>query len=154
MTYQSADTLRIERIDNDKKQYLNLLLIGDESVSMIDKYLDSGLLYVGFIGENAVAVCVTVSISNNVTEVKNLAVYPEWQKKGIGRRMLCYAESLNSGKTIILGTGETPSTLNFYRKCGYVYSHRIANFFTDNYESPIIEDGITLKDMIYLTKSV
>lgn len=68
--------------------------------------------------------------------------------------MLEYIEHLNSGKTIILGTGETPSTLSFYQACGYTYSHRIPNFFTANYDHPIIEDGIMLKDMVYLCKKI
>ncbi|MEG1470769.1 MAG: GNAT family N-acetyltransferase, partial [Anaerovoracaceae bacterium] len=35
-------------------------------------------------------------------------------------------------KTMLVGTGDVPSTLNFYQKCGFVKSHRIKNFFTDN----------------------
>lgn len=38
--------------------------------------------------------------------------------------------------------------------CGYSYSHRIAGFFTDNYPGPIIEDGVRLKDMLYLSKQL
>ena len=67
-------------------------------------------------------------------------------------RSLGYAESQHSNKKIILGTGETPSTLRFYKFRGYSYSHRIPNFFTDNYPAPIIEEGVTLCDMIYLEK--
>ncbi len=49
-----------------------------------------------------------------------------------------------------MGTGDVPSTVGFYRHCGFVYSHRIGNFFIDNYDHPIVEDGIRLKDMVYL----
>jgi len=146
--------LRIEEISYDKSRYMQLLIIGDESEDMIGKYLWQGKLYVGFLGDDAVAVCVTVKISESVTEVKNLAVIPHWQHKGIGRRMLAHVELINNGKTMTLGTGETPSTLRFYRSCGYIVSHRIPDFFTDNYPFPIIEEGIQLKDMIYLTKQV
>ena len=66
--------------------------------------------------------------------------------------MLRHVERLNPDRTIILGTGETPSTFRFYNSCGYVYSHRVPNFFTDNYIAPIIEEGVTLRDMIYLKK--
>lgn len=44
------------------------------------------------------------------------------------------------------------SMLAFYGHCGFTYSHRIPDFFLKNYPHPIIEDGILLKDMIYLQK--
>ncbi len=150
----NIDNLHIMRIDTDKKRFLALLLIGDESEPMIDRYLDRGTLYVGFADESPIAVCVTSHGPDNMVEVKNLAVHPDFRRTGIGRLMLRHAEGLNPGKTIILGTGETPSTLRFYKNCGYAYSHRIPGFFTDNYPRPIVEEGVTLCDMVYLSKSV
>ena len=37
-----------------------------------------------------------------------------------------------------------------YKQCGFTYSHRIPNFFTDNYDHLMYEDGKLLKDMVYL----
>lgn len=51
---------------------------------------------------------------------------------------------------MLVGTGDSPITISFYKNCGFVYSHRIPNFFIDNYDYPIFEDGKQLKDMIYL----
>lgn len=149
---ETDDNLIITEVDNDKEQYLPLLLIGDESETMIDRYLDSGTLYVGLFNDKPIAVCVTVKLDPNTVEIKNLAVDAEYRRHGYGRRMLEYVESQHSNKMFILGTGETPSTLRFYESCGYSYSHRIPNFFTDNYPTPIIEEGVTLRDMIYLKK--
>lgn len=146
------DNFTISEAYSNKKQYLPLLIMGDESESMIDRYLDSGSLYVGLLNGKPIAVCVIVNLDSDTVEIKNLAVETEYRKHGYGRRMLEYVESQHSDKKIILGTGETPSTLRFYKSCGYFYSHRIPNFFTDNYPTPIIEEGITLCDMIYLEK--
>ena len=66
--------------------------------------------------------------------------------------MLEYVEALFPEKIFRLGTGETPSTLRFYHNCGYRYSHRIPDFFTDNYDHAIVEEGVLLKDMVYLRK--
>ena len=33
------------------------------------------------------------------------------------------------------------STISFYRKCGFHYSHTVPDFFTVNYDHPIEEDG-------------
>ena len=149
---RTDDNFSITEINNDKKQYLPLLLIGDESETMIDRYLDNGTLYVCLFNGKPIAVCVTLNLDPNTVEIKNLAVEAEYRRHGYGRRMLEYVESRHSNKKIILGTGETPSTLRFYESCGYSYSHRIPNFFTDNYPTPIIEEGVTLRDMIYLEK--
>mgnify|MGYP000299415046 len=53
---------------------------------------------------------------------------------------------------MLVGTGDTPSTLSFYEHCGFRISHRLKNFFTDNYDHPIYEDGKLLTDMVYLRK--
>ena len=53
---------------------------------------------------------------------------------------------------MLVGTGDVPSSLSFYQKCGFAESHRIHNFFTDNYDHPMFEDGKQLVDMVYLKR--
>ena len=55
---------------------------------------------------------------------------------------------------LILGTGETPQTLGFYESCGYAVFRRERDFFTKNYSRPIIDNGVLLRDMIYLRKKL
>ena len=150
-----ADRLEIREAGaGDRSRYMSLLLLGDESERMIARCLGQSTLYVGFLSGEAVAVCCTVGLDDGVVEVKNLAVAPGFGRRGIGRMMLAHAERYSRGHRVILGTGETPSTLRFYRSCGYVYSHRIPDFFTANYDNPIVEEGVTLRDMIYLKKEI
>ncbi len=149
---RSLDQLRIEESGGDFRHLMPLLLIGDESEAMISRYLPQGRIYVGMLDERVVAVCVVTIESDHCVEVKNLAVEPEMQRRGFGRAMLSYVESCFPGHVIMLGTGETPSTLRFYEMCGFRYSHRIKDFFTDNYDHPIIEEGVQLRDMLYLSK--
>lgn len=144
----------IREIYGDRKRFLPLLMIGDESETMIDRYIGQGNLYAGFLEGEPIAVVLTVCIDSATVEIKNLAVANGFRHQGYGRRMLRHIENRYPGKTIVLGTGETPSTLRFYRSCGFTYSHRIPDFFTDNYPEPIIEEGVCLRDMIYLKKSV
>ena len=49
---------------------------------------------------------------------------------------------------------ESPLTIPFYAQNGFKYSHRIKDFFTDNYDHPIYEDGKQLVDMVYLRKEL
>ncbi|MDE6346780.1 MAG: GNAT family N-acetyltransferase [Muribaculaceae bacterium] len=145
--------LRIEEIFENIGRLMPLLLIGDESEAMINRYLSRGRVFAGIVDNTEISVCVVTSEPGGYIEIKNLAVAPHMRRQGIGRAMLAHIESLYRDNDIYLGTGETPSTLRFYMSCGYSYSHRIENFFTDNYDSPIIEEGVRLKDMIYLKKS-
>ena len=51
-----------------------------------------------------------------------------------------------------VGTGDSPLTVPFYEKCGFVRSHTVQGFFTANYSHPIFEGGVQLVDMVYLRK--
>ena len=144
----------IREIFVSKYKYLNLLLIGDEQEDMIYRYLDYGRLFIGFINDIPVSCCAITEEDDNTIEIKNLAVISEYRRQGIGRRMLDHVESIYNDKTFQLGTGGTPSTLRFYKNCGYAFSHTIPGFFTNNYDHPIIEEGVTLNDMIYLKKKI
>ena len=54
---------------------------------------------------------------------------------------------------MLVGTGDVPSALTFYNKCGFTESHRIKNFFIDNYDHRMFEDGKQLIDMVYLKRT-
>ena len=156
MIYINFDrfTKQIKEITDNKKQYLELLLVGDEQESMIDKYLQNGTMFVLF-DDNPRAVCVVMQKYPTVLEIKNLAVAPAYQKRGYGSYMLnhIFKTYKNTMNTILVGTGENENTISFYIKNGFVYSHKIENFFVENYDRPIFENGRQLKDMIYFKLS-
>ena len=145
--------VKIEIVKQNKKRFLDLLLLADEQEDMIDRYLSRGDLFVLYDGDLK-SVCVVIPLDNESCELKNIATYEEYQGQGYGRTLINYICNVykNDFKTMFVGTGETPGILSFYESCGFVKSHRIKNFFTDNYDHPIIEDGIQLVDMIYLKK--
>ena len=146
----------IYKVDTDRTRYLPLLLLADEQENMIDRYLDRGEMFVLEENGQAVTVCVTVVLDNGCCEVKNLATAPEFQGRGYGRAMLDFVCAQYRGRcpAVFAGTGDSPLTVPFYEKCGFVLSHRIPNFFTDNYDHPIIEAGVRLTDMVYLKKEL
>ncbi len=138
-------------MEGDKKQYLDLLLLADEQEDMIDRYLERGTMYI-LCDDGVKAECVVTDEGNGVLELKNLAVYPEFQRKGYGKKMLLFLEEFYSGlfDTLIVGTGDSPLTIPFYEKCRFARSHVVKNYFIDNYDHPIYEGGVQLVDMIYL----
>ena len=147
--------MNIRVIHKNKKRFLPLLLLADEQEDMIDRYLERGTMYVLEDG-GVKAECVVTDEGGGILELKNLAVEPESQRKGYGKALIDFLVCKYKGRYSVLqvGTGDSPLTIPFYEKCGFVRSHKIENFFTDNYDHPIYECGVQLTDMIYLQKSV
>ncbi len=147
--------MRIEKITKNKKQYLDLLLLADESENMIDRYLEIGDMFALF-NDDLKTVSVVVGIDKETCELKNIATYEKFQGKGYGKALIKHISNFykNDYKTMLVGTGDTPAILSFYENCGFEISHRLKNFFTDNYDHPMFEDGIQLIDMVYLKKKL
>lgn len=93
----------IRNITKGKKRYLDLLLIGDEQERMIDRYIDRGEMYVLFISDTAAGVCVITKESNGLIEIRNIAILPEYRRKGFGRSLLEFVERLYNGYDILVG---------------------------------------------------
>lgn len=146
----------ISEVFDDKRRYMSLLLIGDEQESMIDKYIDRGRLFVMHCGNKLCAVCVVTDEGDFTLEIKNIAVVPEFQRKGLGRQLIEYIEKRFSGafRRLVAGTGDSPLTVPFYESCGFKRYHIIKDFFIDNYDHPIYEAGVQLCDMICFEKDL
>ena len=145
--------MAIIEVTENKKQYLDLLLLADEQEDMIDRYLDKGRMYV--LDDNGIKCeCVITDEGNGVLEIKNIATVSEHQGKGYAKALIDFAVKKYKEQYTVLqvGTGDSPLTIPFYEKCGFVRSHSIPNFFTDNYDHPIFECGVQLVDMVYLQK--
>ena len=142
-------------VSENKKRFLDLLLLGDEQEDMIDRYLDRGTLHI-LEDDGVKAVCVVTEEADGILEIKNLAVHPEHHRKGYGRAMLEHISEVYRGRyaTLQLGTGDSPLTVPFYEACGFVRSHVLPNFFLENYDHPIYEEGVQLVDMVYFAKKL
>lgn len=145
--------MKVERIKENKKRFLDLLLLADEQENMIDRYLPDGDLF-AFYDDDLKSVCVVVPINNEICELKNIATYEKYQGKGYGKKLINYICDFykNDYKTMLVGTGDTPAMLSFYEGCGFEKSHRVKDFFTENYDHPMFDGEIQLVDMLYLKK--
>lgn len=147
--------IEIKKITEDKKRFLSLLLLADEQEEMIDRYLEDGTMYVleeeGIRGE-----CVVLDVGNDTLEIKNIAIDPDSQGKGYGKILIDFIVRKYRGDYSVLqvGTGDSPMTIPFYEKCGFVRSHIVKDFFIDHYDHPIYEEGIRLTDMVYLKREI
>ena len=147
--------MEIKVINENKKQLLPLLLLADEQEDMIDKYIEIGTMYV-LEDDGIKCECIVTDEGNGILEIKNIATEPECQGKGYGRKLIEFILSKYKNQYFILqvGTGDSPLTVPFYEKCGFVRSHSIKNFFIENYDHPIYECGVQLVDMVYLRRII
>ena len=147
--------MTVTQIKENKKKYLDLLLLADEQEDMIDRYLERGTMYV-LEDEGVKCECVVTDEGNGILEIKNIATIPDAQRKGYAKRMIEFLIREYSGQYSVLqvGTGDSPLTVPFYEKCGFIRSHVLPDFFTDNYDHPIYECGVQLVDMIYLQRKL
>lgn len=147
--------MEIIEIKENKKEYLPLLLLGDEQEDMIDKYLNRGRLFV-LCDNQPKAVCVITDEGNGILEIKNIAVAPNAQRQGYGKKIIEFLSDKFKNQYSILqaGTGDSPLTVPFYERCGFERVFKIKNFFTDNYDHPIVENEVQLVDMIYFQKRI
>ena len=154
LKFDGVIDMKIREVNENKKRFISLLLLADEQESMVDRYLEKGTMYV--LEDNDVkAECVVTDEGDKTVELKNIATDPQYQKQGYGKRLIRFISKHYAGKydTLLVGTGESPLTIPFYEQNGFKYSHRIKNFFTDNYDHPMYEDGKQLVDMVYLKKT-
>ena len=143
--------MEIREIKKNKKQFISLLLLADEQEDMIDRYLDRGAMFV--LDDGGVrSECVVTDEGEGVLEIKNIATYPADQGKGYASSLIQYvAEKYRDQFSVLrVGTGDSPATVPFYEKLGFVRVGCIKNFFKDNYNHPIIENGVQLINMIIL----
>lgn len=148
--------MEIYQVTENKRDYMDLLLLADPQEDMIERYLDSGELFVLSENGDILTVCIVLPGKNRSCELKNIATAVQYQRKGYGRYMISYICEHYSGQydVMYVGTGNSRKTLDFYERCGFINSHIAANFFTEHYKEPIYEDGIRLVDMIYLKKKL
>lgn len=132
---------------------MDLLLQADPSIKKVEGYLRQSKCFVAILKGQVVGACIVKPVSEDTHELMNISVAPEYQKIGIGRKLLQYV-IISTRKTKVkrleVGTGTFGYQLAFYQREGFRVGSVEKNFFLVNYEEPIYEDGIQLQDMLRL----
>jgi len=142
-------------VNDNKKDFLDLLLLADEQEDMIDRYLDRGTLFALY-DSDLKSTCVVTDEGNDTFEIQSLATYPQFQGKGYGRYLINYVCDYYKGKdaTMTVGTGDSPKHISFYENSGFVFSHSVEGYFLEHYDVPIIEDVVQIKDKVYFKRDL
>lgn len=95
----------VKIIDSNKTKYMDLLLIADEQVDMIEKYLYRGEMF-ALCDNDVKAICVVTQEQFDVYEIKNIVVFPKDQRKGYGQNLISFiADYYKNGIELYVGTG-------------------------------------------------
>lgn len=152
------DTITTRFYTKEEALPYHLLLLADETVEAIDRYIHESNCYVFEQEGKLLGIYALFPISKTQVEIKNIAVLEAFQGKGIGTLLIRDAiqkarEKLY--KSILIGTANTAfQQLYLYQKEGFEIYAIKKNFFIDNYPKPIYEKGILLNHMIMLKKTL
>ena len=132
----------------------DLLLLADPSEEKVRAYLPASRSFVARSDGIDVGVCTVQARGVRRYELMNIAVRPDHQRRGIGSTLLRHVIDLlrRAGVDALeVGTGSFGYQLAFYQKHGFRVTGIDRDFFVEQYDEPIFEDGIQLKDMLRLT---
>ena len=146
------NSFQIKLITNHKDYPYDLLLLADETIHAIDKYLYESMVYVVYEMVKPIAVFCLYPVNTETLEIKIIAVSSEFQGMGLGSQLLDFIkENYQQYPNLIVGTADCGlAQIRFYERNGFVKYAIRKDFFIENYERPIYENGQLLKDMIML----
>ena len=132
---------------------VELLLLADPSEDKIRSYLCRSTCFVASTDGGVVGVCAVEPREPGTYELMSIAVRPEEQRRGIGSALLRTVIDhfrRKGADRLEVGTGSFGYQLAFYQRHGFRVTRIERDFFVENYDEPIFEEGIRLRDMLRL----
>ncbi|MCD2425605.1 GNAT family N-acetyltransferase [Niabella pedocola] len=146
--------LRLIKLRSTDALPFGLLLLADETIAAIEKYIYASAVYVLMQSGETIGVAALYPLSADELEIKNIAVAASHQNKGFGSfliRQLIELARTQQYKMLVVGTADTGlQQIRFYERNGFKKYALRKNFFIEHYPQPIFENGVQLKDMVLL----
>lgn len=153
---QSALWMR-QTVPGDRGQYRRWLLMADEPDALA-RYLYEGVLWTFGVGIEMVAAVLMLASEEGAMDIKNMAVAPLWQGRGVGQQVLEKIADYyraHGYRALTVGTANSSlSNLAFYQKAGFRLVSIRQDFFTPahGYPERLSENGIEMRDMVQFTR--
>ena len=149
-------TMLVE-ITGERDSYLPYLLLADEDEEVVHNYMNDGELYAIHCGEHLAGVALLIEQSETTMELKNMAVVPECQGRGVGKlalQMISESSQAKGYAQVVASTANSSiDNIAFYQKAGF-RMEKIQKDFFSSYSVPIYENGIRAVDMIIFSKAL
>lgn len=146
------------RLNKGEEVPYDLLLLADETREAINKYIFDSEVFVYELKDQTIAAYAICPIDQETIELKNIAVHPLFQNKGIGKALMkdvARNAQAKGFKTLIVGTGDVMiMQLRFYQQAGFEMYALKPNFYIQNYPEPVYENGLQLRHMVMFKKSI
>src|SRR4051795_9539247 len=149
--------VRIDLHAGDREALRPLFELAEDSRTELDGYLHEGLVLVAVQGDEVVGhLQLTTTDRRGTFEIKNMAVVPAHQRRGIGRLLVDAAFErvrLQSGTALRVATAAADiGNLRFYQRVGFRLRSVERDAFTvaTGYPAGSQIDGIELRDRVWL----
>jgi len=137
--------------DYQRQHFMDFLLLADESETVVSEYINDGDMFAIYAGELLVGVALFTFHSDQIVELKNIAISQTYRGQGLGKAVIEEACSLYRDRGLskmIVGTANSSiANIAFYQKVGFRIAEIKKDFFL-KYPEPIFEDGIRAFDMV------
>jgi len=155
---EGSPLMNFRKLSKHEAPPMDLLLFADPSWELIERYIANGECRVAEEAGEIIGVYVLIKLSDTTMEIINIAVDEQKQGQGVGKELI--RDAIQTAKmlgceTLEVGTGNSSiDQLAFYQKCGFRMEAIIKDFFVDNYEGEIFENGIQCRDMIRFSMDI
>lgn len=133
---------------------LDLLFTADPSEAMIKGYWETSEVLVAKNDDKIIGIAALIAESPTKAEIKNIAVLPEYQCRGIARDLIeeiKIASRAKNLKQLVIGTGNSSfHQMKLYQRCGFRIDSIEHDFFL-KYPEPLKENGIRCLDLIWFS---
>jgi predicted N-acetyltransferase YhbS len=153
--------MTIRRHSGTRAALRPLFELAEDSAGALDAYLGLGVVLVAVAGDRVLGhIQLTETTAPAQLEIKNMAVDPAHQRRGIGRRLVAAALDLAAGEgrtTLVVATATADiGNLRFYQRLGFRLRSVERDAFTaaTGYPPGLRVDGIELRDRVWLDRPV
>ncbi len=141
----------IEPYTGPRAALRGLFELAEDSAQELDAYIETGEVLVAIEGGEIVGhIQLTPTASSGATEIKNMAVAPAHQGRGVGRALIDAA----GGPLVVATAAADVGNLRFYQRAGFRLCSIERDAFTpaNGYPAGLRIDGIELRDRVWLDR--
>jgi GNAT superfamily N-acetyltransferase len=151
-------SIRIEEYAGPRSVLRPLFELAEDSAAELDAYIEHGRVLVALEGDEVLGhLQITDTDRAEAAEVKNMAVSPARQGRGVGRALMEAALELAGGEELVVATAAADvGNLRFYQRLGFRPRSIERDAFTEvtGYAPGLRIDGIELRDRVWLDRPV